>query len=86
MTAKPDPLRAAAAVILGIITGSILFLIVALLIGLINDWAHMNIPVTTLVAENVFSAILLIVLIIVCIAAFYRKVATTPPSEPAGED
>jgi uncharacterized membrane protein YkvI len=86
LTEQPDPLRVAAAVILGIISGSILFFIVALLIGILNDMAHMNIPVTTLVAENIFSAILLIVLIIACIAGFYRKVAMTPPSGPSGED
>jgi len=85
MTAQPDPLRVAAAVILGLITGSILFLIAALLIGILNDMACVNIPITTFVAENIFSAILLVVLIIVCVAAFYRKVASTPPSEP-GQD
>jgi hypothetical protein len=86
MTAKPDPLRVAAAVILGIITGSILFLVVALFIGFFNDMAHMNISVSTNVAENIFSAILLVVLIIACVAGFYHKVVTTPPSEPVQED
>ena len=62
MTAKPDPLRIAAAGILGIITDSILFLFVALLIGIINDMVHMNISVSTNVAENIFSAVLLVVL------------------------
>jgi len=51
MTAKPDPLRVAAAVMLGIITGGILFLVVAMLIGIFNDMAHMNISVSTNVAE-----------------------------------
>ena len=85
MTAQQDPLRVAAAVILGIITGGILFLIVALFIGVFNDMASMNISVTTNVAEDIFSAVLLVVLIGVCIAAFYWKVATTPPSEPETE-
>jgi len=86
MTAKPDPLRVIAAVLLGIITGGILFLVVAMIIGMLNDMAHLNIPVTTNIAENIFSAILLAVLIIVCVAGFYWKVATTPPTEPKPED
>jgi hypothetical protein len=86
MTVKPDPLRIAAAVILAIITGGILFLFVALLIGIINDMAHMNISVSMNVAENIFSAVLLAVLIIACVAGFYWKVVTTPLSEPEQED
>jgi len=86
MTVKPDPLRIAAAVILGIITGGILFLVVAMLIGIFNDMVHMNISFSTNVAENIFSAILLAVLIIACVAGFYRKVATTPPYEPVQDD
>ena len=86
MTANLDPLRVTAAVLLGIITGGILFLVIAMLIGIFNDMAHMNISVTTNIAENIFSAILLAVLIIVCVAGFYRKVATTLPTEPKAED
>jgi hypothetical protein len=86
MTAKPDPLRIAAAVILGIITGGILFLVVALLIGILNDMANMNITVSTNIAENIFSAILLVVLIILCVAGIYWKVATTPQTEPTTKD
>jgi len=90
MTAKQDPLRIVAAVILGIITGSILFLIVALGIGTFNDMAHMNISVSMDVAENIFSLVLLVVLIIVCVAGFWWKVTTTPPTEqeqePEGEE
>ena len=86
MTAQPDPLRIAAAVILGIITGGILFLVVAMVIGIFNNMPHMNISVSTNVAENIFSAVLLAVLIVACVAGFYRKVVTTPPSEPEQED
>ena len=86
MTAKPDPLRVAAAVILGIITGGIIFLCVTLFIGMLNDMAHMNISVSTNVVENIFSAVLLAVLIVACVAGFYQKVAATPPSEPVEED
>jgi preprotein translocase subunit SecY len=85
MTATPYPLRVAAAVILGIITGGIFFFIVALIAGAVNDMAKTNLPVSTNVAENIFSAILLIALVVICVAVFYRKVATTPPSEGAGE-
>jgi uncharacterized membrane protein len=81
ITAKQDPLRLAAAVILGIVTGSILFLIIALVIGAFNDMTHMNISVTTNVAENIFSLVLLVVLIVGCVAGFWWKVVTTPPSE-----
>ncbi len=86
MTARTDPLRLAAAVLLGIVTGAIIFLVIAIGIGSFNDLTHMNIKVTTNVAENVFSLILLIVLIVICIAAFWWKVVTTPPSEPASEE
>jgi hypothetical protein len=57
-----------------------------MLIGIFNDMVHMNISFSTNVAENIFSAILLAVLIIACVAGFYRKVVTTPPSEPEQED
>ena len=85
MTAKQDPLRLTAAVILGIITGSILFFIIALVIGAFNDLTHMNVSVTTNVAENIFSLVLLVILIIACVAGFWWKVTTTPPSEPEPE-
>jgi len=85
MTAKQDPLRLTAAVILGIISGSILFFIIALGIGAFNDLTHINISVTTNVAENIFSLVLLVVLIIVCVAGFLWKVTTTPPSVPEPE-
>lgn len=87
MAEQQDPLRIIAAIILGIITGGILFLIVAIGIGIVNDAVHMNISVSMDIAENVFSAALLVLLIGVCIAFFSWKVATTPPtaSEPEEE-
>lgn len=85
MTAKQDPLRLAAAVILGIVTGSILFFIIALMIGAFNDITHMNISVTMNVAENMLSLVLLVVLIIGCVAGLWWKVVTTPPLEPEPE-
>lgn len=78
----PDLLRLAAAVILGCITGTILFLIIALGIGVLNDHLHMNIPISLLVAENIFSALLLAVLIIASVAYLCWDVWVTPPSQP----
>ncbi|MDO9323767.1 MAG: hypothetical protein Q7T80_02295 [Methanoregula sp.] len=83
---RPGMLRIAAAVILGLISGTILFLIVALGIGVINDKLGMRIPVNLLIAENIFSAILLVLLIIVCIAGFCWQVWITPSSETGTED
>ena len=74
-------LRLAAAVILGWIIGTVLFLIVALGIGVVNDKMGMQIPVNLLVAENIFSAILLVVFILICVAGLCRQVWNTPPSD-----
>jgi hypothetical protein len=76
----PNTLRLIAAAILGVIIGTILFLIVALGIGFVNDRMHMNIPINLLVAENVFSAILLVLFIIISVAYFCREVFITPPT------
>ncbi len=78
---RPSMLRIAAAIILGSITGTILFLIVAMGIGVVNDKMHMQIPVNLLIAENIFSAILLALLILVCIAGFCWQVWNTPSSD-----
>ena len=77
---KPGMLRIAAAVILGGITGTVLFVIVALGIGVVNDRMGMQIPVNLLVAENIFSAILLVVFILICAAGLVWQVRNTPPS------
>ena len=71
-------LRIAAAVILGLISGTILFLIAAIGIGVINDRLGMQIPINLLIAENIFSAILLILFILVSIAGFIWQVWVTP--------
>ena len=78
---RPGMLRIIAAVILGGITGTILFLIVALGIGAVNDKMGMKIPVNLLIAENVFSAILLILFILIFIAVFCWQVWNTPSSD-----
>ena len=77
---RPGMLRLAAAVILGCIIGTVLFLIIALGIGVVNDKMGMQIPVNLLIAENMFSAILLVLLILICVAGFCRQVWITPPS------
>lgn len=77
---RPALIRIAAAVILGCITGAILFLIAALGIGVVNDKMGMAIPINLLIAENVFSAILLVAFVIICVAGFCWQVWVTPPS------
>jgi hypothetical protein len=76
----PDTLRLIAAIILGCISGTILFLIVALGIGIINDRMHMNIPISLLVAENIFSAVILVFFIIVSVGYLCWDVWITPPT------
>ncbi len=80
-TIKPGPLRVAAAIILGCVVGFILFFIIALGIGFVNDRMGMNIPVNLLFAENIWSAVLLVVLMAASIIYFCWKVWTTPPTE-----
>ncbi len=79
---KPTWLRITAAVILGAIVGFIIFLIVALVIGSVNDLMGMNIPVNLRVAENIWSPLLLVIFVGLSIAGLWWKVETTPPSEP----
>jgi hypothetical protein len=83
---RPGMLRIAAAVILGGITGTILFLIVAMGIGVVNDKMGMKIPINLLIAENVFSAIVLILFILIFIAVFCWQVWNTPSSDSNSED
>jgi hypothetical protein len=85
--AKPAALRVAAAVILGVIVGGILFLIVAFFIAMINRQYHwMGIPIDLQITENVFSLALLIILIGLSTAFFWWQVETTPPSVPESPD
>ncbi len=80
--AKPTWLRIAAAILLGGVIGGILFLIATLIIGAINDSMRMSIPINLRVAENLWSAVLLVIFIGFSIAFLWWKVETTPPSEP----
>jgi uncharacterized BrkB/YihY/UPF0761 family membrane protein len=84
-TQNSNPLRMIAAVMLGIMVGTILFFVVALFIGTFNDISGMHLSVSTNFAENIWSLILLVVLNIVCIGGFCWMVRTTPPSEPETE-
>ena len=84
-TTTPSILRLAAAVFLGLIVGFILFLIVALFIGMFNNMMGMNIPVGVDFAENIISAILLVIFVGGCIAGFCLKVWTTPVTEEEDE-
>lgn len=80
--AKPTWLRIAAAILLGGVIGGILFLIATLIIGAINDSMRMSIPINLRVAENLWSAVLLVIFIGFSIAFLWWKVETTPLSEP----
>jgi len=82
---SPGPLRTTAAVLLGAIIGSILFFIVALVIGSINDIMGMNIPFNLKFAENIWSTILLVFFIGVSVAIMYYFVLITPPTEEEPE-
>jgi hypothetical protein len=79
---RPSPIRVIAAVLLGFFGGFFLFLIVALVIGGVNDMLGTEIPVNLLIAENIYSAVTLVVIIGLCIGGALWLVWRTPPSEP----
>jgi hypothetical protein len=79
-------LRLAAAVLLGLAVAFIVFLVFTLGIGLLNDSFKMNIPVTMDFRENIFSAVLLVILVIICVAGFIWMVYKTPPTPPEEEE
>lgn len=83
---NPGLLRLSAAVILGCIVGSIVFLFVAMGIGIVNDTMGMQIPINLLIAENIFSAILLVAFILIFIAGFCWQVWNTPSSGSLRDD
>jgi hypothetical protein len=82
---KPAALRIVAAVILGIFVGFFIFFGLALIIGAFNNTMGTNIPVSTQVAEDAISAVLLVVIIIACVGFFCWKVWTSPPTTPEFE-
>jgi hypothetical protein len=77
-TTTPSLLRIAAAIFLGLIVGFILFLVAALFIGMFNQLMGMQIPIGMDVAENVLSAILLVIFVGGSVTGFCWKVWTTP--------
>lgn len=76
---RPSLLRIAAAVLLGIVVGFFVFLGMALILG------ALDIPVSMQFAENILSAVLLIISLVVCIGGFLWLVWTTPPLETEEE-
>jgi hypothetical protein len=80
-TSTPSLLRLAAAIFLGLIVGFILFFIAAMVIGSINQLMGMNIPVRMDVAENIISAVLLVIFVGGCVIGFCWKVWVTPPTK-----
>jgi len=84
-TTTPGLLRIAAAVFLGLIVGFILFLVAALFIGMFNQLMGMQIPIGTDVAENILSAILLVIFVGGSVIGFCWKVWTTPATEEEDE-
>jgi hypothetical protein len=85
ISSKASLWRLVGAVILGFFVGTGLFFCVALVIGMINDLSGSNIPIGTRVTENLGSAFILVVLIVICIAGFSWRVWTTPPVVPVYE-
>jgi biotin transporter BioY len=81
---KPAPLRIVAALILGIFGGFLIFFIFALLIGLINDLLKTSLTINTNL-QDIWSVILLVVIIVICTAGMLWLVYKTPPT-PESED
>ena len=65
---KPAPLRIVAGVILGIFAGFFIFFAISLLIGMINDILGTSLSMSTKFNEDIWSAVLLVVIIIACTA------------------
>ncbi|MBP2132995.1 site-specific recombinase [Methanomicrobium sp. W14] len=76
-----NPLRVAAALILGVVTGVIGFFIVALVLGMIEDMSGFSFGISLDIADNILSAIVLVIFIIAGLLFFYWKVSTVPPSK-----
>jgi hypothetical protein len=77
---NPSALRIFAALLLGIVVAFIIFFVFALGIGFLNQSFGMNVPVTLDFKENIFSAILLGALVIICVVGFVWLVYKTPPA------
>ncbi|MDD1711454.1 MAG: hypothetical protein LUQ37_11195 [Methanoregulaceae archaeon] len=77
---RPSALRIIAGIILGIVIGFFVFFGITLVLG------AMNIPISMQFAENLFSLIVFIISMIVCIALVLWLVWTTPPTESEQEE
>jgi hypothetical protein len=82
---KPAPLRIVAGVILGIFAGFFIFFAISLLIGMMNDLLGTSLSMSTRFNEDIWSAVLLVVIIIACTAGVLWLVYKTPPT-PESED
>lgn len=82
---KPAPLRIVAGLILGIFAGFIIFFVISLLIGLINDILGTSLSMSMRFNEDIWSAILLVVIIIACTAGVLWLVYKTPPTPESEE-
>jgi hypothetical protein len=79
---RPSLTRVLAAILLGFFGGFFLFLIVALVIGAVNNALGMQIPIDLLLAENIYSLVMLVLIEVLCIGGALWLVWRTPPSEP----
>jgi hypothetical protein len=77
---KPAPLRIVAGVILGIFAGFFIFFAISLLIGLINDILGTSLSVSMKFNEDIWSAILFLVIVIACTAGILWLIYKTPPT------
>lgn len=77
---RPSILRIIAAILLGIVVGFFVFFAITLVLG------ALDIPVSMQFAENIYSALLLIISLAVCIGGFLWLVWTNPPSESESEE
>ncbi len=82
---KPAPLRIVAGIILGIFSGLIIFFAISLLIGMINNLIGTSLSMSTRFSEDIWSAVLLVVIIIACTTGVLWLVYKTPPT-PESED
>ncbi|MEI6293224.1 MAG: hypothetical protein WCP36_06055 [Methanomicrobiales archaeon] len=77
---KPAPLRIVAGVILGIFAGFFIFFAISLLIGMINNMLGTSLSMSMKFNEDIWSAVLLVVIVIACTAGVLRLIFKTPPT------
>jgi hypothetical protein len=82
---KPAPLRIIAGVILGIFAGFIIFFAISLLIGMINNLLGTSLSMSTRFNEDIWSAVLLVVIIVACTAGILWLEYKTPPTQESDE-